>query len=708
MAIEITDTGPATAVHVTDDGETTAVVVNVPGIKGPKGDKGDKGNPGDSNVLTIGAVATGAAGSDASATISGATPNQILNLTIPRGNTGATGPANVLTVGTIVTGPPGSNAVVTITGTSPNQVLNVTTPRGDVGPVGPPNVLSIGTVSNGTPGATGSATITGTTPAQTLNLTLPVTAHSGTSATSFAIGTGSKAFTTQAGVAFVVGDFVRIASRANGANYMAGSVTAYSGTTLTVNVTETGGSGTFTDWNINTSGVKGNTGNTGPANSLSVGTVTTGAAGSSASATITGTAPAQVLNLTIPKGDKGDTGSAALMTMGAVTTGAPGSSASATITGTAPNYVLNLTIPRGDTGTTTTHTHTSADITDATDLSTANTIAKRDANGAIDFTRVDANDVAAANAPTANDHLTRKDYVDSQDVNEWPAGIVFKNEDYTMVPADAGKVLCLDLVTPGKTYTLPANVPEGWTVTVMQTWDAKITVSATGSAGADGIRIPGQSNTPMTATTTGPNTAIRFVKDWGTRWIALPFGDALPIGTSASTANTVVRRDANANTTANQFYATGPQDATATALTRKDYVDRLATTDGTVSHSSNAANTLVRRDVSANSMFNNVLLNNTPTATNHATRKDYVDSIGQATTGNNTIVRRDGAGASQFNVVTVVNPPTNIDHATRKDYVDAIGSRVTTLEGYNKVLVLASGAAVPFGTPANTVIVRTA
>jgi hypothetical protein len=38
------------------------------------------------------------------------------------------------------------------------------------------------------------------------------------------------------------------------------------------------------------------------------------------------------------------------MTIGTVTTGAPGSQASASITGTAPNFVLNLTIPRGATG----------------------------------------------------------------------------------------------------------------------------------------------------------------------------------------------------------------------------------------------------------------------------------------------------------------------------------------------------------------------
>lgn len=51
-------------------------------------------------------------------------------------------------------------------------------------------------------------------------------------------------------------------------------------------------------------GDKGDTGDAGPANTLSIGTVTEGAA----DATITGTAPAQTLNLTIPKGDTGDAG----------------------------------------------------------------------------------------------------------------------------------------------------------------------------------------------------------------------------------------------------------------------------------------------------------------------------------------------------------------------------------------------------------------
>ncbi len=86
----------------------------------------------------------------------------------------------------------------------------------------------------------------------------------GSSTTSLAIGTGSKAFTTQADKSFAVGTFLLIVSAANPTvNYMAGQVTAYSGTSLTVNVTVTLGSGTFSDWTIAVAGSPGAQGTTG-------------------------------------------------------------------------------------------------------------------------------------------------------------------------------------------------------------------------------------------------------------------------------------------------------------------------------------------------------------------------------------------------------------------------------------------------------------
>ena len=73
------------------------------------------------------------------------------------------------------------------------------------------------------------------------------------SSTSTAIGTGAKTFTvpdqTSAPLVYS-GQLLEIRSRANPTNKMVGVVTGASGTTLTMNITSVGGSGTFSDWSI--------------------------------------------------------------------------------------------------------------------------------------------------------------------------------------------------------------------------------------------------------------------------------------------------------------------------------------------------------------------------------------------------------------------------------------------------------------------------
>jgi hypothetical protein len=73
------------------------------------------------------------------------------------------------------------------------------------------------------------------------------------SSTSMAIGTGSKSFTvpdmTSSPIVYV-GQQLEVRSRANPANNFVGTVTSAAGTSLTINVTSTGGSGTFSDWSI--------------------------------------------------------------------------------------------------------------------------------------------------------------------------------------------------------------------------------------------------------------------------------------------------------------------------------------------------------------------------------------------------------------------------------------------------------------------------
>lgn len=130
--LQITDwtggegTKPATGGYIGATGivATAALAID---IRGPIGATGP------SNTLAIGTVTSAAS---PSATITGASPNQTLNLALPKGDkgdTGNTGPANTLTIGTVTTG----TASATITGTAPTQVLNLTVPQGIQGIQGP-------------------------------------------------------------------------------------------------------------------------------------------------------------------------------------------------------------------------------------------------------------------------------------------------------------------------------------------------------------------------------------------------------------------------------------------------------------------------------------------------------------------------------------------------------------------------------------------
>ena len=114
-------------------------------------------------------------------------------------------------------------------------------------------------------------------------------------------------------------------------------------------------------------GIDGKDGKDGLAATVTVGSTTTGQAGTNASVTNSGTSSAAVLNFTIPRGADGQDGQngrdgsdgkdgkdglAATVSVGTVTTGQAGTSASVTNSGTSSAAVFNFTIPRGDTGAT--------------------------------------------------------------------------------------------------------------------------------------------------------------------------------------------------------------------------------------------------------------------------------------------------------------------------------------------------------------------
>ena len=235
---------------VTNTGQYDTAVLNFGLPQGPVGP---------ANTLSVGSVTTGAAGSSAGATITGTAPNQTLNLAIPKGDKGD---AATVAVGSVTTLAAGTNATVANAGTTAAAVLNFGIPQGPAG------TISVGSVATGAAGTSASITNTGTASNATLNFTIPK---------------GDK------------GDAATVA---------VGSVTT-GAEGSSASVTNSGNSGAAV---FNFSIPRGNTGSvgpTGPANSLSIGTVDSGA---SAAATITGAAPSQTLNLTLPKGDQGNVG----------------------------------------------------------------------------------------------------------------------------------------------------------------------------------------------------------------------------------------------------------------------------------------------------------------------------------------------------------------------------------------------------------------
>lgn len=144
-------------------GNNQAVVTAIGGV----------GPPGPANNLTIGDVDTLETGVEATASITGTAPNQVLNLGLPKGNTGATGAAGTVTIGDVATGAPGTDVIIDNTGTPENAVLEITIPRGDVGATGPAATIAVGDVTTSLPGSDAEVTNVGTSGAAVFDFVLP-------------------------------------------------------------------------------------------------------------------------------------------------------------------------------------------------------------------------------------------------------------------------------------------------------------------------------------------------------------------------------------------------------------------------------------------------------------------------------------------------------------------------------------------------------
>ena len=242
-------------------------------------------------------------------------------------------------VGTTTTGEPGTDASVTNSGTETEAILNFIIPRGDPGATGP----------QGEKGDTGATGLQG--PKGDPGETGPQGKKGDTGATG---PQGPKGDTGETGPQGEKGD-----TGATGPQGPKGDTG------------ETGPQGPKGD--TGATGPQGPKGDPGAAATITVGTTTTGAAGTDASVTNVGTTSAAKFNFTIPKGDtgatgpqgekgdtgatgpqgpKGDPGAAATITIGTTTTGAAGTDASVTNVGTTSAAKFNFTIPKGDTGAT--------------------------------------------------------------------------------------------------------------------------------------------------------------------------------------------------------------------------------------------------------------------------------------------------------------------------------------------------------------------
>ena len=349
---------------------STYVTAHKEELKGDKGDTGAKGEKGDTGAtgakgadgitptLEVGSTSTGNAGTNANVTMTNSNNVYTLNFVIPKGDKGDTGAKGqdgvkgadgitpTLKVGTVTTLEAGSNATVTMSENNNVYTLNFGIPKGNKGDTGASGgsgettvinpTITIGTVTNGD---TASATITGDSPNYTLNLVLPKgdkgdtgakgadgvtpTIAVGTTTTGEA-GTNASVTMSKSGTTYTFNFVIPKGAKGdtgaagtNGAKGDKGDPFTYSDFTPEQLAALKGAKGDKGDTGADgVAGAKGDKGDRGEKGAdgvtptFTIGTITTGAAGSTATVTITGTAPNYVLNFTIPKGDKGDTGEA--------------------------------------------------------------------------------------------------------------------------------------------------------------------------------------------------------------------------------------------------------------------------------------------------------------------------------------------------------------------------------------------------------------
>jgi hypothetical protein len=155
------------------------------------------------------------------------------------GSAGPAGPSNVLSIGTVTTGETGTPAAASITGSSPTQTLNLTLPKGNTGATGSQGVQGI----QGIQGPQGLAGDKYQTTSST-NLLIPAIG----STITITVGTGLSYSTNQnVLISHDIGNHIH--AEIDSYNPTTGVMVAV--------VTDTDGSGTYSSWSVNLSGAVG-------------------------------------------------------------------------------------------------------------------------------------------------------------------------------------------------------------------------------------------------------------------------------------------------------------------------------------------------------------------------------------------------------------------------------------------------------------------
>jgi hypothetical protein len=264
---------------------------------------GTKGDTGTAATIAVGSVTTGAAGSAATVANTGTASAVTLNFSIPQGAKGDTGNAGVGVSSATVNG--SGNLIITKTDSSTVDAGSVVGTQGDKGDAGDAGTITINAVATGAAGTSVLITNTGTASAALLNFTIPK-GDTGVGVFGAVVnGDGNLILTLDDASTIDAGSIVGPKGDKGNTGNAGLSVTAaaVSGDDLNITLSDS------TVLNAgNVRGPQGDQGTQGNAGTIAVGSVTTGAAGSSVAVTNSGTSSAATLNFTIPQGAKGDTG----------------------------------------------------------------------------------------------------------------------------------------------------------------------------------------------------------------------------------------------------------------------------------------------------------------------------------------------------------------------------------------------------------------